>query len=456
MQFIDEALEIVIVFDRHGKVMYMNKKALSFFGYLEVPDIMVSDLFPDAFFCSEDKVEWADNVGFASTKQTAYKKNRTCADTMLRAAYIKSEYMTIVMALDMSEEKLLERRMTMANSRLIDANGVKDRFVANVSHELRTPINGIEGNIDVLLKNECDPDKRATLNIVKQQCENMRRTVDNIIDYTKVTENRDAEFNFYELLERIKQDHSRKIIDKGIDFFVDVSSDIPSILVGDEEKLEQILGILLSNATKFTSAGKVSLEVLKAQSRESSIELYFIVADTGIGISEQNKAHLFDSFSQVEQGSDRHFGGMGMGLWIAQKLVELMGGTIRVESEENEGSVFSFSVWVKEPGPVQVTMIENLHSFNPESMAGNDGKKMYGTVENRIELERKLSKLILCVEMRNWVKAESMMEWVRELTVAAPLEIKRIVLKLKIAVQKADYDSSVEEYELLMNTLQMT
>lgn len=456
MQFIDEALEIVIVFDRHGKVMYMNKKALSFFGYRDACDIIITDLFPDAFFCVENRIEWAENVGFASTKQTAYKKNKTCADTMLRAAFIKSEYMTIVMALDMSEEKLLERRMTMANSRLDDANGVKDRFIANISHELRTPINGIEGNIGVLLKNETDPEKTATLNIVKQQCENMRRTVDNIIDYTKVTENRDAQFDFREMLERVKREYSGKIIDKGLDFFMDVSSDIPSMLVGDEEKLEQILGILLSNATKFTSAGKISLEVLKAQSRENSIELYFIVADTGIGISKQNKAHLFDSFTQVEQGSDRHFGGMGMGLWIAKKLVEQMGGTIRVESEENEGSVFSFSVWVKEAGTVQVTMIDNLHSFNPESMLVRDEKTMYGTVENRTELERKLSKLILCVEMQNWVKAESMMEWVRELTLMAPPEIKRMVLRLKIAVQKADYDSTVEEYDLLMNTLQMT
>lgn len=456
MQFIDEALEIVIVFDKRGKVIYMNKKALSFLGYTEDADLLISDIFPDAFTCNDEKVFWNEKVGFASTKQTAYKKNRTCADTMLRAAYIKSEYMTIVMALDMSTEKFFERRMSMANSRLVDATGVKDRFVANISHELRTPINGIEGNVDVLLKNEQDPEKIATLNIIKQQCANMRRTVDNIIDYTKVTENRDVEFGFRQMIDRIKNEYVGKIIDKGLDFFMDISDDIPEVLVGDEEKLEQILGILLSNATKFTAKGQVSLEAVKAQTKDNNVELFFIVADTGIGISEDNKKHLFDSFSQVEQDRDRHYGGMGMGLWIAKKLVEQMGGVIRVESVEGDGSVFSFSVWLKEAEPVEQAFTEKMYSFNPAGCDGTDRKKIYGTEENRIELERKLSKLILCVEMKNWAKAESMMEWIRELTIMAPPEVKRLVLKLKIAVQKADYDNSLEEYDLLMNNLQMT
>ena len=451
MHFLDEALEIIIVFDKHGKVIYMNKQASKFLGYPEKFEISIGDIFPEAFSCADNKVIWADVVGSGTSIQPAYRYNRTCVDTLMRASLVKSEYMTVVLALDISVEKNLERRMSMANSRLLDATGVKDRFIANISHELRTPINGITGNIDVLISDETDSEKLATMRVIKEQCDNMRRTVDNLIDITKITENKDVEFEFSQIVDYVKEEHVGKIVDKGLNFFLDVAHDIPNKLYGDADKLKQILGILLSNALKFTASGQISLEAVKTGLHDDGVELYFIVSDTGIGISEENKAHLFDSFSQVEQDTDRHYGGMGMGLWIGKRLVEQMGGNIRVDSEENKGSVFSFSVCLKE---VADEASEDTYTYIPTYTGGVASDMSFGTVKDVEELKKKLSKLILCIELGNWTRAEGFMEEIRGLTITVSSDVKRIALKLKMSVQKADYDGTKEAYEMMQQALE--
>ena len=207
--------------------------------------------------------------------------------------------------------------------------------------------------------------------------------------------------------------------------------------------------------------GKITLQALKTARVDDKTELFFIVSDTGIGIAEEDRDKLFRSFSQVDASISRKYGGTGLGLNICRQLVELMGGSIEVESRRGGGSVFSFSIWVgacEEAGDSRTSDDRmTADSFVPgqgeDSGNESDDTKNYGSEKNREALGRNLSKLILCVEMENWEKAEMFMETVRQLTEEAPPEIKRMALKLKMAIQKENYDRVIMEYDKLITGL---
>lgn len=185
-----------------------------------------------------------------------------------------------------------------------------------------------------------------------------------------------------------------------------------------------------------------------------------MVKDTGIGIDESDKDKLFQSFSQVDASISRKYGGTGLGLNISKQLVELMGGRIEVESEKNRGSNFSFSVWAgvceEDAAALKETAVP---LYTADGAIASDEEhdflnmKKFGTPENKESLKNNLSKLILCVEMNNWEKAEMFMDTVKQLTEGAPREVGRVVLRLKMAIQKENYDKITAEFEVLNHFL---
>ena len=192
--------------------------------------------------------------------------------------------------------------------------------------------------------------------------------------------------------------------------------------------------------------------------------MLFRSKDTGIGIDQEDKDKLFQSFSQVDASISRKYGGTGLGLNISKQLAELMGGAIEVESEKNKGSTFSFSIWVgiceEDNHPVGqgdwlAQPVAGEAVWPGDSEEEEDAIKIYGTPENQENLKKVLSKLILCVEMENWEKAEMFMETVRQLTMEAPSDVKRIVLRLKMAIQKENYERITAQYAELNDILQM-
>ena len=259
------------------------------------------------------------------------------------------------------------------------------------------------------------------------------------------------------MIDYVKSTHMPKITEKGLKFFVTISPDIPERIIGDELRIGQILNNLLSNACKFTHVGKVSLEVLKTAQEKNRMELFFMVVDTGIGIDKADSDKLFKSFSQVDASVSRKYGGTGLGLNISKQLVELMGGNISVDSELNKGTMFSFSIWVDIPEDEQE---ENpiINSQIPKHFADivdDDTAEIltFGTATNIDELNALMTKLVLCLEMSNWEKAESFTETIKKLTAGAPKEVKTSALRLKMAVQKEDYDKSMAAYEELQSYL---
>lgn len=463
---VEDALEMILRFDGTGIISYANAAARRMLGYGEnegecgesLKGRHISDVFPGAFRAAPDGFATDYPFGSETRKLVAYRRNLTCFPVETRILEEKGQPVAyICMANDILEREHLGRKARQVKEEARQAEKVKSEFVANVTHELRTPVNGILGNVRELLDGERDAGMEKSLRLIERCCGDMNKIINNILDFSKLEAGKftlePRRFHFRNMLDYVKAQHSNKITEKGLNFFVTVSPQIPEYVVGDELRIVQILNNLLSNALKFTSVGRITVQVLRTARVDGQIELFFIVTDTGIGISREDQDKLFQSFSQADASISRKYGGTGLGLYISRQLVELMGGRIEVESRKDEGSTFSFSVWVdaceeeeqdREAADDVKSVFLQMASHSRES-AGD--AKEYGSPGNRELLEKNLSKLILCVEMENWEKAEMFMETVRQLTENAPPEVKRCALRLKMAIQKEDYQKAAAEYE---------
>lgn len=492
----EDALEMVLMYDRAGTILYANDAARRKLGYAReddsedglkgrpIGDVLPGFSFPEDSDSGNCRSAGGDGpgtngdcdsaggdchsiggdgqAGKGTLHRVMYRRNRTCFPVETKIVPSRNRPGTyICMANDVLEKEHLAREISQVREEARQAAKVKSEFVANVTHELRTPVNGILGNVRELLGRVEDGETAKALQLIERCCGDMNKIIDNILDFSKLEAGKfvieSRRFHFRNMLDYVKAQHISKITEKGLDFFLTVSPQVPEYVVGDELRIVQILNNLLSNALKFTAVGRIAVQVLLTARVDDKAELFFIVSDTGIGIGEEDRDKLFQSFSQVDASISRKYGGTGLGLNISRQLAELMGGGIEVESEKGRGSNFSFSVWVGVDGEEAQArestddidaVFKNLaHAGVREEKP--EAVKNYGSPENREALRKNLSKLILCVEMGNWEKAEMFMETVRQLTEEAPPDVKRRALKLKMAIQKGDYEKTVAEYDRL-------
>jgi PAS domain S-box-containing protein len=228
------------------------------------------------------------------------------------------------------------------------ANKAKSEFLANISHEIRTPINGIVGMVDLTLLTELNEDQRDNLITAKACASALLNIVNDVLDFSKMEAGKmtleNITFDLKEMIEEIIRVHSPKAAEKDLELSYTFSSLIPQYIVGDPNRLRQILNNLVSNAIKFTIRGEVSLSIKSTRVTKEEVDLVFTVSDTGIGIAEEDRKRLFQSFSQIENSYTRQYGGTGLGLVISKQLLEMMGGRIEVDSEYGKGSNFRFYV----------------------------------------------------------------------------------------------------------------
>ena len=455
--------DMVLCYDNAGFVTYGNKEAeekLEFGNHLV--GIHISEIFPNEFKETEDGLDTEITYDGEVHEIMAYRQNKTCFSVEARFSDAIDEDCYACVMKDLTHRKFLEKRIKQVEQDAEDALKVKSEFVANVTHELRTPVNGILGNTKELISRIQDEECQKILDLMERGCNDMHSIINNILDFSKLEAGKftleKREFDFRKMMDYVKGNHAYKITEKGLEFFVTISPEVPNKIIGDELRIVQVLNNLLSNASKFTSVGKIAVEVVKTAQMKQRAELFFLVTDTGIGIAKEDQDKLFKSFSQVDASISRKYGGTGLGLNISKQLVEMMGGNISVQSERNKGTMFSFSVWVDLPEEEQMAegVTVDRNAFLNDAMQRNEEEaqlKNFGSDENRAELERNLSKLILCVEMDNWEKAESFMTAVKQLTDTAPQEIRTGALRLKMAVQKADYDKTSAAYDELVKLL---
>ncbi len=465
---IDQICDMILACDPNGRILYMNETAQEQLEYsVSDPSISIFDIFPGIFLEAKDLPEVRKKAEKDRLPVDIYRSNRTCFPVWMRLLDTE-DVNYIFIAHDRTKEIYLTRKVDQVGEEAKAAAKVKSEFVANITHELRTPVNGILGNIMSLREMEEDPQKLQIVSLVERGCADMNAIINNILDFSKLEAGKftleQREFDFRSMMEYVKANHKNKITEKGLQFTMSISPEIPEHIIGDELRIVQVLNNLLSNACKFTSVGRIAVEVVKTSQIHNRMELFFLVIDTGIGISKEDQDKLFQSFSQVDASISRRYGGTGLGLNICKQLVELMDGSIHVESTQGQGSMFSFQIWVEipeselqdnqsqqDPTVQYVSSIHSLSEFTAQN--GMDHIREYGSKENSEELKRDLNKLILSVEMDNWDKAEEFAATVRELTMDAPQEVKSGVLRLKMAIQKQNYDTVNTYYQALKDIL---
>lgn len=264
----------------------------------------------------------------------------------------EADYINMVV-IDITDQKDTENKLSKA---IVDANAAyktQAEFLANMSHEIRTPINGILGMLQLtLMADDLQADYRDNLVTAKNCADTLLRLINDILDISKLEAGKykikEETFDIKQAIEETVAAQVPLANNKGLQLDCSFGNNIPKLVKGDGQRIQQVLNCLLSNAIKFTSEGSVRVKIASMDMEgEKKVKIRMAVADTGIGISEANMSKLFIRFSQVDSSDTRRYGGSGLGLVITKQIVELMGGNIQVQSKEDIGSTFIVEVPMK-------------------------------------------------------------------------------------------------------------
>jgi PAS domain S-box-containing protein len=249
---------------------------------------------------------------------------------------------------EIAARKQMETALQQAKAAAEAANEAKSQFLANISHELRTPMNAILGMIDLALPKQEDSASKDFLQTAKESANLLLALLNDLLDTAKIESGKleleSAPFNLHRILQQIAQVLTVRASEKGIAFSYRLPPELPEALIGDQVRLRQVLLNLAENAVKFTERGEVAVSVRVDSRMKDKIGLEFVVRDTGIGIQPTELDRIFDPFAQADNSTSRRFGGTGLGLSICSRLIDMMGGRIRVASEPGQGSTFSFTI----------------------------------------------------------------------------------------------------------------
>lgn len=247
--------------------------------------------------------------------------------------------------LDALETQNLE--LSLARRKAQEASQAKTEFLASMSHEIRTPLNGVVGYSNLLLKGPLEPQQREQAATVRRSAEALLHIVDEILDFSKIEAGRleleTAETELRAVIEEAMDMVAPVATEKGLELAYHVHLDVPPVVLTDPYRLRQVLGNLLSNAVKFTDRGSVTVRVMVKEGRGGQ-RLRFLVRDTGIGIASDQQRRLFQAFGQAVPARNRRFGGTGLGLVICRRLVEHMGGKLKLDSIPDQGTTVTFTI----------------------------------------------------------------------------------------------------------------
>ena len=311
----------------------------------------------------------------------------------------QTEYLqSLNMELQRQKEEIIlkQKEAEKARSEAEQANKAKSIFLATMSHEIRTPMNGVLGMAALLAETQQTTEQQEYTDTIRSSGEALLTVINDILDFSKIESGNleldNHAFDLRHCIEEVMDVFAARASEKGLDLVYQIDYQIPAQIVGDSHRLRQILLNLISNAMKFTHQGEIFVSVNLLKMDSSNLDLAFHVKDTGIGIAKDKLSRLFKAFSQVDSSTTRKYGGTGLGLVISERLVQLMGGAISVESESGVGTVFTFTIRTE----VSYTSLRQYVHFNT---SGNEGKRVLVVDDNMTNLT------ILKGQLEQWMLA---------------------------------------------------
>ena len=337
-----------LVLDLQNNISLENKAALNFLGCSvigkNISEILLSNekTLEQSFFdrdFSNEKVSVDTPIGIRICDMLLAVENDKYGDILCKVALLR----------DITENEQKDNMLKAALEQAHAASKAKSSFLSNMSHEIRTPMNAIIGMTTIGKMSNTIEKKDDALNKISGASTHLLGVINDILDMSKIEADKlelsDASFDFEKMLQNVAEIISFRVDERRQKFYVNIGNGIPRTLIGDDQRLSQVIANLLSNAVKFTpEEGTIRLDSQVIAMDDDTCRLQISVEDTGIGISDEQKSRLFHSFEQAEADTARKFGGTGLGLAISKRIVELMGGSIWVDSEPGKGSKFSFTV----------------------------------------------------------------------------------------------------------------
>ncbi len=372
---IEASLDPLVTINAEGKITDVNEASIVVMG-IEREKLIGTDF--SHYFTEADKAQegyrQVFEKGFVSDYPLTIKhKNGKLTEVLYNASVYKNEEGKVLGVLatarDITEQRIIEKELIEARvfaelataiaeeaklkaeraTRIAeDAVKSKQQFLSNMSHEIRTPMNAIIGFTKVVLKTELTTKQKEYLTAIKISGDALIVLINDILDLAKVDAGKmifeQIPFKMSVSISAMLHLFEPKIQEKNLELIRQYDPKIPDVLLGDPVRLHQIILNLVSNAVKFTNEGKITLSTRMISEDEETVSIEFSVIDTGIGISPEKITKIFENFQQASSGTSRLYGGTGLGLAIVKQLVEPQGGTIRVESKINQGSIFSFTL----------------------------------------------------------------------------------------------------------------
>src|SRR5690348_3416076 len=351
----------IAVLDNQRVVRSVNPAFEALFGYpaAEVVGAGIDGLIvPEALRSESSDLETRVRGGeVVRVELERMRKDGQRIQVRLSAAAVKAAADGALVALyeDISDRKAAEAAMREARDLAERVARARSAFLANMSHEIRTPMNAVLGFVELVLDTELAPEQRRALELVRSSSEALLTILNDILDYSKIeAEHLELESIPYDLPKVVHATATLLAVrarEKHLELTVDVAPDVPHLVRGDPTRVRQVLVNLIGNAIKFTEEGEVDVSASVVRRDGTAASVQFRVRDTGIGISREQRATIFQDFTQADASMTRRYGGTGLGLAISRRLVALMGGELTVTSEVGEGSKFSFTLTlpVEEP-----------------------------------------------------------------------------------------------------------
>ncbi|MFD0676911.1 MULTISPECIES: response regulator [unclassified Paenibacillus] len=418
LHILDAAQDFIASFDLKGNMFYINAAGKRLLG-IEILD--EDSRLIGNYLQTEMSIQLAE--GLVIAQKLGHWEGETEFVTQSGGCIITSQvivahkpsdggdvfFSTIVR--DIMEQKHIQSELLQAKEAADSANQAKSMFLASMSHEIRTPLNGITGLSYLMQQTKLTDIQRDYQSKISSSAQTLLQVINDILDFSKIEANKltleKASFQLDESIRKLNSTLSVLLGHKPIDMIIRIEGEMPAVLIGDTLRLEQILLNLISNAIKFTDSGHVALLIRIVEHKDGEAAIRFSVTDTGIGMTPEQMKLLLQPFMQADQSTSRKFGGTGLGLIISKNMIEMMGGTLSIESEPGIGSSFTFTIRFISPNP------SRKHIF---PLAKNQDDFRVLIVEDSQELRTSLSMMVSSLSLQaessaSWTHALNRLEW---------------------------------------------